>query len=102
MESHEPDLRSEINDEEKIRQIQEDYTEADLKNEHVTLLDFAKKLTFHPDQMSEGDVSELNEAGYSDKAVVEAVQLIGYFNYINRVIDGLGAEPEPEMRFDNE
>jgi hypothetical protein len=26
------------------------------------------------------------------------VEVISYFNYINRIADGLGIDPEPEMR----
>jgi hypothetical protein len=31
--------------------------------------------------------------------LVDAVQCIGYFNFINRVLDGLGVDPEPGMRY---
>jgi uncharacterized protein YciW len=30
----------------------------------------------------------------SDKDISQIVQIIAYFNYINRVADGLGLEPE--------
>jgi alkylhydroperoxidase family enzyme len=30
----------------------------------------------------------------SDKEISEIVQIVSYFNYINRVADGLGLEPE--------
>jgi hypothetical protein len=25
--------------------------------------------------------------------------MVGYFNFINRVLDGLGVDPEPAMRY---
>ncbi len=37
--------------------------------------------------------------GYTDEQLVDAVQCIGYFNFINRVLDGLGVDPEPGMRY---
>ena len=37
---------------------------------------------------------ELQNNKFNDKAISEIVQVISYFNYINRVADGLGLEPE--------
>ncbi len=33
----------------------------------------------------------------TDPEIHDAVQVISYFNYINRVADGLGTDLEPEM-----
>ena len=99
MESHEADLRAEIQDDAKVLAIQEDYRQVDFDPPTKGLLDFAVKLTLNPGQMRAVDVEALREVGFADEDILEAVQLIGYFNYINRVLDGLGAEPEPNMRF---
>ena len=40
------------------------------------------------------DYKELQKNNFDDKAISEIVQVISYFNYINRVADGLGLEPE--------
>ena len=40
------------------------------------------------------DLYSLNQTGYSDRAIHDAVQIIGYFNYINRIADSLSVEPE--------
>ena len=40
------------------------------------------------------DLSSLRAEGFDDGALTIAVQVIGYFNYINRVADGLGVDPE--------
>jgi len=44
------------------------------------------------------DLDKLRATGLSDRGILDAVQVISYFNYINRVADGLGVDPEPEMR----
>jgi uncharacterized peroxidase-related enzyme len=59
---------------------------------------FAEKLTLHPADMTITDVESLRDAGLDDRAVHDAVQIIGYFNYINRVADALGVEPETFIR----
>ncbi len=40
------------------------------------------------------DINHVKKFGYTDKEISEIVQIISYFNYINRVADGLGLEPE--------
>ena len=50
-----------------------------------------------PWEMTGADVEKLRAAGLSDRGILDAVQVISYFNYINRVADGLGVDPEPEM-----
>ena len=41
------------------------------------------------------DLSSLKQTGYSDRAIHDAVQIIGYFNYINRIADSLGVKLRP-------
>jgi len=61
------------------------------------LCDFALKLTKTPAGMAESDVAALRDAGLDDVAINDAVQVIAYFNYINRIADGLGIDLEPGM-----
>ena len=59
---------------------------------------FAEKLTRDPAAMGEADVAGLRAAGLDDVAIHDAAQIIGFFNYINRVADALGVEPEAFVR----
>jgi alkylhydroperoxidase family enzyme len=43
------------------------------------------------------DLATLRKHGLSDRDILDAVEVIAYFNYINRVADALGIDPEPEM-----
>jgi len=99
MESHEPDLLDEIHDQEKVIRIQEDYTQVDFDPATRTLLDFAARLTQNVKGMSKDDIESLRAKGFTDEAILDAVHLISYFNFINRVLDALGAGPEPNMRY---
>jgi hypothetical protein len=40
----------------------------------------------------------LRQLGLSDRDILDAVEVISYFNYINRIADALGIDPEPEMQ----
>ena len=56
----------------------------------LELLNYAAKLTLQPDKMIESDVISLRSKGVSDGEILEANQIISYFNYVNRMINGLG------------
>ena len=47
-----------------------------------------------PGKINVDDINNVKKFGYTDKEISEIVQIISYFNYINRVADGLGLEPE--------
>ena len=63
-----------------------------LTEREAALLDFATKLTSTPALMSPSDVAPLRSAGLDDRAILDLAQVIGYFNYANRVVAGLGVE----------
>lgn len=48
--------------------------------------------------MSEGDVDELRRHGLCDPSIHDVTQVVGYFNYINRIADALGVELEDFVR----
>ena len=47
--------------------------------------------------MTADDHAPLRAVGLRDRDIHDATQVIGYFNYINRVADALGTDLEPEM-----
>lgn len=64
----------------------------------AALCAYAEKLSLHPAEMQRGDIDALRAVGLDDRAIHDATQVIGYFNYINRVADALGVEPETFIR----
>jgi alkylhydroperoxidase family enzyme len=54
------------------------------------------KLTHEPASVSSADAEGLRSHGWSDAGVHDAIQVIAFFNYINRVAEGVGIEREPE------
>ena len=63
----------------------------------LALLRYAQKLTLTPGEMARDDVTALTEAGVDDGEILEANQIIGYFNYVNRCLNGLGVTTEGDI-----
>lgn len=74
-----------------------DWRNAGLAAPDAALCLWAEKLTRTPAACGLADVQALRAAGFDDVAIHDAAQCIGYFNYVNRVADGLGVDLEPEM-----
>jgi alkylhydroperoxidase family enzyme len=54
------------------------------------------KLTHASPTVAQDDIDRLRAHGWSDEAISDAIQVIAYFNYINRVADGVGVDNEPD------
>ena len=66
----------------------------------AALLSYAEKLTRTPSDCSAADIDVLRESGWSDRAITDAVQVCAYFNYINRIAEGLGVDDEKWLAAD--
>ena len=73
-----------------------DYRKADLSPRKRALCDFAVKLTRLAAEIGQADIDVLRAQGLSDTDISDAIQVIGYFNYVTRVADGVGIDDEPE------
>ena len=56
----------------------------------LAMLQYCQKLTLQPGKMIESDVINLRDNGLDDGQILELNQIIGYFNYVNRLLNGLG------------
>ena len=77
--------------------MKNDFTTAPLSPVDRALCEYAVKLTRTPNEITRDDVDRLRAMGLSDRAITDAVMVIAYFNFINRVADGLGVDLEPGM-----
>jgi uncharacterized protein YciW len=55
---------------------------------------YALALTADPSAVQESDVRLLLDAGLTARDVIDANQVVSYFNYVNRVAEGLGVQLE--------
>lgn len=51
----------------------------------AALCRYAAKLTLFPHDMESRDVQDLRGVGLDDRAIIDANQVVSYFNYVNRV-----------------
>lgn len=58
------------------------------------LLRYALKLSRSPASIAREDIEDLRRAGWDDRAIHDACQVVSYYHYVNRVADGLGVELE--------
>lgn len=68
--------------------------EAVFAGKELALLRYAAKLTTNVATMAEEDVKTLRAAGCDDGEILEVNQVVAYFNYSNRLLNGLGVTTE--------
>ena len=71
--------------------------ETALDGRDLALMRYAEKLTLTPGRMVQSDVEDLRRAGLDDGQILEANQIIGYFNYANRLLNGLGVTTQGDV-----
>ncbi|MGV6849237.1 MAG: carboxymuconolactone decarboxylase family protein [Marinibacterium sp.] len=54
------------------------------------LLAYAAKLTRTPSRMTEADAQAVYDAGWSEAALFQAIEVTGLFNLMNRILEGTG------------
>ena len=90
-----------INDKDKsdkiLLSLNERKPENQFKDKELALLVYAEKLTLNPSKMNKLDFEKLKEVNVSDEEILEANQIICYFNYVNRSINGLGVTTEGDI-----
>ena len=81
-----------------VNAIAGDWRTAPLSDADRALCEFAAKLTHDQHSVTPSDLDTLRVQGFDDRAIHDAAQVIGYFNYITRIADSLGVEPEDFIR----
>jgi alkylhydroperoxidase family enzyme len=65
---------------------------AGLNEREQGLCALAEKLSGTPTRMAESDWEALREQGLSDEGRLEVAHIVGIFNYLTRLADGLGLQ----------
>ena len=75
-----------------------DYRQAPLEPKLRALCDYAVQVTRELHSVSRATIDSLRAAGWTDAQILDATQVIGFFNYITRIADALGVDPEDFMK----
>ena len=65
-----------------------------LSDSRKIMLTFSLKLTNEPRNMEITDIEKLHEVGFSDRDILDIVEVTAYYAYVNRLADGLGVAIE--------
>jgi len=79
-----------ITEESIMDQVKKDYKTADITEAEKLMLYYAEKLTKNSYLVRKSDLEKLRSVGFSDRDIFDINQVCAYFNYVNRIADGLG------------
>ncbi len=77
--------------------IQARSPETAFEGAELAALRYAEKLTLNPGEMVRADVDGLRDAGWTEGEILEINQIVGYFNYANRLLNGLGVTTQGDV-----
>jgi uncharacterized peroxidase-related enzyme len=90
VESHAEFLRLVAVDPELAAAVKKDWRAANLSDRERVMLSYVEKLTRSPAKVWKDDVDALRAAGFDDQGILQINLIASFFNYVNRVADGLG------------
>ena len=94
MQAHGEDLREQVDEDQLVRQIKTDFRSANLDATTRAILEFAEKVTLAAYTVQPSDLDLLRSHGLDDETIFDVVEIVGFFNSINRIADALGVELE--------
>ena len=77
----------------------QNYRAAHLPVRQKKMLDFAVKLTEHPDKVQEADRAILRQAGFSDREIWDIAAVTGFFNMSDRIAAAADMRPNREYHY---
>lgn len=89
---HAEGLNAYWKDEARVQAVTTDYTTAALSDRERAMVDYGVQLTRNPSGVSRADVDTLRTAGFSDRDILDIALIASYFNFVNRIAEGLGVE----------
>jgi uncharacterized peroxidase-related enzyme len=79
-----------------VEAVTRDWRAAPLSARQRAICEFADKLARCAHGTTKDDIEALRAAGLDDRSVLDLVQVIAYFSYVNRIASALGVSLEPE------
>jgi len=79
-------------DDEKINMLISDYKSLEFPIRTLAILNYAEKLTVTPGMVNEFDLQNLRIHDLNDEDILNINLVVSYFNFANRIANGLGVE----------
>ena len=97
--AHGAAVRQRANDPVMGELMAQNYRAANLPPKQKAMLDFAVKLTEHPDKIEATDRSALRTAGFTDRDIWDIAATAAFYNMSNRMAAATEMRPNPEYHF---
>ncbi len=98
---HSSNLRKLLNDDQRYDQIMSALKvhrpEQAFQGKELAMLRYVKRLTVSVEDIAKTDIEALFDAGCDDGEILELNQVVGYFCYVNRLLNGLGVTTEGDI-----
>jgi uncharacterized peroxidase-related enzyme len=79
-----------------LEELLENPAKAPIDARMKPILSFARKLTLTPSRMSQEDADQVFAEGWDEQALHDAVSVCALFNFMNRLVEGLGIKTNSE------
>ena len=79
-------------DDNKLKSFIEDLTSIEFNKRQDSMIKYAITLTKEPNKISEDHVKNLRLVGLTEEDILNLNLIVSYFNFVNRVANGLGVE----------
>ncbi len=90
-------LRHFWKDENKVERLARDFRQVNLPEADQWLCTYAEALTLHPHDIDETKhILPLRQVGWDDQAILDTAMIASYFNFVNRMVMGLGVPLESD------
>jgi len=73
-----------------VEALERDYRSAPITEQERAMLDYVMQVTRDATRITPADHERLRSVGFDDKGILQITLIASWFNYINRVADGLG------------
>jgi len=86
-------------DKDKLDNLIKDYKSVDFSKKTLAMLKYVYKLTNMPYEICKKDIDKLKDNNFSDSSILDINLIVSYFNFVNRIVLGLGVEfTEKELK----
>ncbi len=84
-------------EEELVTSLLNDIDSAEVDDNLKPIFKFVKKLTLDPTRMTQSDADSVFNAGWSERALYDAIIICCVWSFMNRFVEGLGLSVVPDQ-----